>query len=92
MGGEPPTCYALPTKHEPYVRMTLAEVWTHVEIFLDYARSRPDLRFEVVRVGCSNAGFTEDQIAPLFRDAPDNCDLPTGWRTEGPTKAQDSVP
>jgi len=36
----------------------------------------------VTRVGCGLAGYRDEQIAPLFRDAPANCDLPDGWRQE----------
>jgi hypothetical protein len=35
--------------------------------------------FKVVRVGCNNSGFTDDQVAPLFDDAPENCLLPGVW-------------
>jgi hypothetical protein len=65
--------YAIPTMHG---REFLAQ---HVAIFLDYARANPQLRFEVTKIGCGIAGFTEAQVAPLFADAPTNCDLPEGW-------------
>ena len=31
-------------------------------------------------VGCGLAGYTDQQIAPLFRNAPSNCKMPEGWR------------
>ena len=49
--------------------------------FLRYAKAHPDLRFEVTRIGCGLAGYTDVQIAPMFTDAPANCDLPQGWRS-----------
>ena len=31
--------------------------------------TRPDLKFYVTQIGCGIAGFTPDEIAPLFKDA-----------------------
>ena len=47
--------------------------------FLAYARAHPELTFEVTRVGCGLAGYTDADIAPLFKGAPSNCTLPDGW-------------
>ena len=65
--------YAIPTMHG------LELIAEHVAAFLDYARANPSLRFEVTPIGCGIAGHTPAQIAPLFSDAPTNCDLPEGW-------------
>lgn len=80
MGGDPPRCYALPTKIGPYERMPYATVALHVEKFIQYAHEHPELEFDIVRVGCGLAGFSEDDISPLFIGAPANCHLPDGWR------------
>ncbi len=72
--------YALPTKRTKWIKMTLAEVRYHVNVFIAYANKHPELSFNVTKVGCGLAGFTELQIAPLFDEAPDNCMLPDGWR------------
>jgi hypothetical protein len=74
--------YAIPTKDEKLKTLGLDAIAVHVDRFLDFARQRPDLRFQVTRVGCGLAGYRDEQIAPLFRDAPANCDLPDGWRQE----------
>jgi hypothetical protein len=37
----------------------------------------------VTRIGCGYAGYTDAEIAPLFADAPENVELPTGWREIG---------
>ena len=71
--------YALPTKRAPYVTMDLQEVAESVGRFLDHARANPETDFKVTRIGCNNAGFTDDQIAPLFDGAPDNCLLTGLW-------------
>lgn len=75
-----PASYAIPTKADPHTALPIEEVARHVAGFLDYARQCPTLTFQVTRIGCGLAGFTDDQIAPLFEDAPDNCLLPGVWR------------
>lgn len=76
--------YALPTCASPGVPLTLEEVRIAVDNFIVIAgmmRSLSPLsRFFVSEVGCGFAGFTAEQIAPLFVNAPDNCDLPPNWR------------
>lgn len=84
--------YALPTKRTVYQSLTLPEVEDSVQRFLQYARENPDLEFYVTRVGCGLAGFTDEQIAPFFADAPENCRLPMGWRTEDRTEESASAP
>jgi hypothetical protein len=78
--------YALPTCSEPGVPLGLEEVRAAVGRFIATAslmkRIVPVMRFFVSEVGCGFAGFTAEQIAPMFEHAPDNCDLPPGWRKE----------
>lgn len=72
--------YGIPTKDDHIESLTLDQVAGHVTTFKLFATTRPDLRFAVTRVGCGLAGFNDAEIAPLFADAPPNCDLPEGWR------------
>jgi hypothetical protein len=51
----------------------------HIEAFKAFASQNPSLTFQVTKVGCGLAGFTEEQIAPLFFDAPSNILLPGTW-------------
>lgn len=73
--------YAIPTKDDHIESLTLDEVREAVERFIDYARAHPDVRFAVTRVGCGLAGFKDRDIAPMFTNAPPNCELPEGWRS-----------
>lgn len=41
----------------------------YVDAFADFAAQHPELRFLVTRIGCGIAGFSDEQIAPLFRKA-----------------------
>lgn len=69
--GEGPTglCYAIPTKVSPYQRRDLGAIYTSINKFIKYAQDNPDLIFYVTPIGCLNAGFRPEQIAPLFEDA-----------------------
>jgi hypothetical protein len=78
--GRTGNAYAIPTKDHSLRSRSLSDIATSVNTFLDYAREHMDLEFQVTRVGCGLAGFTDAQIAPMFQDAPVNCELPAGWR------------
>ena len=41
----------------------------YVEEFIEFAKKHPDLTFYVTKIGCGIAGFSEKEIAPLFKDA-----------------------
>ncbi len=80
--GRGPTgdAYAIPTKDLNIDTLPLDWIAFHVGEFINYAKDHPLLRFNVTRIGCGLAGYTDADIAPLFGDAPDNCLLPEGWR------------
>ncbi|MBR6757612.1 MAG: hypothetical protein IKM35_03975 [Bacteroidaceae bacterium] len=59
-------CYAIPTMHGG-----IAEIRPYVDDFIDYAIAHPEYTFLVTRIGCGIAGFTDEQIAPLFARAID---------------------
>jgi len=50
------------------------------ERFIDFASRQPELRFLVTEVGCGIAGYTPEQVAGFFADAPDNVVLPESFR------------
>lgn len=80
--------YAIPTRRifqrrdgkAQFVSLHLMEIQNAVAEFLGYAHNYPDLTFLVTKIGCGYAGFKEEKIKPLFKDAPANCILPKGWR------------
>lgn len=72
--------YAIPTKDHSLKTLPLDTIKGHVSNFLDYARTHPHLEFIVVRIGCGLAGYVDAEIAPFFKNAPNNCKLPVGWR------------
>src|SRR5450755_645235 len=68
--------YAIPTKDAAIRTLPLDAIAGHAARFLAFARSNPQLRFQVTAIGCGLAGYTPAQIAPLFEGAPPNCTLP----------------
>tara|TARA_R110000850_G_scaffold243267_1_gene368105 strand:+ start:457 stop:789 length:333 start_codon:yes stop_codon:yes gene_type:complete len=71
--------YALPTKDEYMRTRSLRRIKRSVDRFIGYASDNPSLQFEVTKVGCGLAGYNEEDISPMFKDAPSNCVLPEGW-------------
>ena len=72
--------FAIPTKDKQLNTLSLESIAFYVKVFIEYAKQNPQLKFFVTRIGCGLAGYTDNQIAPMFADAPDNCLLPDGWR------------
>lgn len=73
-----PTC-AIPTG-QPNCEIPLEKVAGYVRDFIQYAKINPELDFQVTMIGCGLAGWTSEQIAPLFVDAPENCQFDTAWQ------------
>lgn len=71
--------YAIPTKDYQIQSLPLDSVYRHIKRFIQFAKDFPQLTFHVTQIGCGLAGFTADQIAPMFADAPDNCQFSTAW-------------
>lgn len=72
-------CYALPTKGKKIQFIPLSEVREAIDRFMLHARFS-DEEYQVTQVGCGLGGFTSEQIAPFFRDAPENCFFDEAWR------------
>lgn len=81
--GRTGNAYAIPTKVTPYKVRRLFDIQASVDTFLEYARAHTDLTFHVVRIGCGLAGFTNQQIAPMFIGAPENCFFDPVWKRYG---------
>ena len=74
--GRTGNAYAIPTKDEKIKTLPLDRINCYVQQFLSYARANPSLTFQVTAIGCGLAGYKPAQIAPMFREAPANCNLP----------------
>lgn len=71
--------YAIPTKDEYLRTRTLQQIKEDVDVFLEFARSHPEMKFSVTRIGCGLAGYKNQQIAPMFRGYPNNCVFDIEW-------------
>ena len=56
--------YGIPTMHGG-----VDVIKPYVDEFVNFAKSHPELKFLVTRIGCGIAGFRDEEIAPLFKDA-----------------------
>ena len=58
--------YGIPTMHGG-----IDEIKPYVDEFIEFAKQNHNLKFLVTRIGCGIAGFTEEQMAPLFAKGAD---------------------
>lgn len=56
--------YAIPT-----MQGGVETIRPYVDEFTRFASEHAELHFLVTRIGCGIAGFTDEEIAPLFREA-----------------------
>ncbi|MBO4692726.1 MAG: hypothetical protein J5604_08165 [Bacteroidales bacterium] len=56
--------YAIPT-----MQGGVETIKPYVDEFIKFAKQHKDLTFLVTRIGCGIAGFTDEEIAPLFKKA-----------------------
>lgn len=56
--------YAIPT-----MQGGVGTIKPYVDEFIEFAKAHPELKFYVTRIGCGIAGFKDEEIAPLFKDA-----------------------
>lgn len=71
--------YGIPTKDEKLKVLPLDEIQTSVNYFIQYANEHPELEFILCKIGCGLAGYREEQIAPMFKNSPNNVIKPKGW-------------
>jgi hypothetical protein len=69
-------CYAIPTKDKNIRTLPLYDIEKHVEQFLKYANSHPELTFVLTAIGCGLAGYSPSEIGPLFKHSPKNVVIP----------------
>lgn len=72
--------FAIPTKDRFIAKtLTMASIQCYVNGFIAYALDRPDLEFQVTRIGCGLAGLKDEDVAPMFQFAPKNCYFDNKW-------------
>jgi len=78
--------YAIPT-----MQGGVETIKPYVDEFLSFAKTHPELKFLVTEIGCGIAGFTPDDIAPLFKKAIDE-DFANVYLPESFTALDVSIP
>jgi hypothetical protein len=73
--------YAIPTLGVSMDKINLSVLKKHVNAFIQFAIDTPQNEFLVTEIGCGIAGFTKEEIAPLFTNAVivDNISLPQSF-------------
>jgi hypothetical protein len=61
--------YALPTKDRLINTLPVEKIQVYVEAFIVFAKEFPSLNFLVTEIGCGLAGYSPEDIAPLFKEA-----------------------
>ena len=84
--------YAIPTKDKNLNTLPLPIIRQHVATFIAYARTNPELRFQITPIGTGLAGYKHTDIAPMFTDVPPNCSVPDEWRQLSFLKPSPQIP
>lgn len=58
--------FALPTKDENIETLSLTVIQTYVDGMINEAEQQKDYMFVLTEIGCGLAGYTADDMAPLF--------------------------
>jgi hypothetical protein len=61
-------CFAIPTKDWEIESLPLDKIRPYINSFIDYARVQNNLLFYVTKIGCGLAGYTPEDIAPMFKE------------------------
>jgi hypothetical protein len=62
--------YGIPTKDSSISKtLSIEEIKPYADRFIEFAKTRPDLKFLVTEVGCGLAGLKPKDVAPLFAAA-----------------------
>jgi len=72
--------YAIPTKDAELNVLPLVHIAREIAEFIEYAKAHPDEHFFVTKVGTGLAGYSNQDIAPLFRGVPENCIIDKAWK------------
>jgi hypothetical protein len=60
-------------------KVNIDDLKISIDIFIKYAKVQNTTIFLLTKIGCGIAGFSEDEIKPLFAKTPANVIKPIGW-------------
>lgn len=74
-------CYAIPTKDLEIKTLPLEVIQKHVDRFVDWTYIRKDLTFLVTAIGTGLAGYSDHEMAVMFKYAnSSNCVFDIDWK------------
>lgn len=68
--------FAIPTKDANIKTLPLLYIRYYVEMFKMFAEEHPELQFQLTPIGCGLAGYTYEDIGPMFKNRPSNVVIP----------------
>ncbi len=68
--------YGIPTKDANIETLPLPSIKIFVDHFKEYAKNHTHLTFQLTPIGCGLAGYTPDQIGPMFKGVSLNVMIP----------------
>ena len=68
--------FAIPTKDANIKTLPLSSIKAYVDMFKEYAQENPELTFQLTPIGCGLAGYTYEDIGPMFKNSPSNVVIP----------------
>lgn len=73
--------YAIPTKDHDIKTMPIINIVPYIERFERFTKQYPQLKFFVTAIGTGLAGYTDKDMAPLFKNCGPNCCFPEQWQS-----------
>jgi len=70
MNGFQGNSYGIPTKDAKMRTLPLGTIQLYINKFIKFAEDNPIMGFQVTRIGCGLAGYSDYQIAPMFKSSP----------------------
>jgi len=71
--------FAIPTKDTSLKPLSLNKIEHYINLFIKFAKENQQYTFNLTRIGCGLAGYTDNQIAPMFKNTPPNIIKPKNW-------------
>lgn len=73
--------YAIPTKDKELVSLPIYKISQYVDTFVSYILAHPNTPFFITAIGTQLAGYSHEDIAPLFKELSGvkNVNFPMEW-------------
>ena len=72
--------FAIPTMNEHLQQMPLSQIQHYVDDFKIYTKNHPKQKYFLTSIGCGVAGYTVEEIAPMFKGISHNVIFPVSFR------------